>query len=172
MATVPKIIGRGGAGNFRDPTTADQATAGETPTTPDTRTVTSHLSSIRSGRGGAGNINTSTSSSTSPATSSNPSSTSGPNTGNGSQTARPPARQDGLIVEAPKSAPAEVVYGGRGGAGNWKVGREEEEERRKGVEEERRRGVEEEVRRVVEGGLVVPGRVYRGVRRGGGEEDL
>ncbi|ELR06371.1 hypothetical protein GMDG_02088 [Pseudogymnoascus destructans 20631-21] len=51
MATAPKTIGRGGAGNFRSPT--DQRPA-ETPDTPDTRTVNPQLSSIRSGRGGGG----------------------------------------------------------------------------------------------------------------------
>ncbi|KFY88821.1 hypothetical protein V500_06097, partial [Pseudogymnoascus sp. VKM F-4518 (FW-2643)] len=117
MATAPKIIGRGGAGNFRE-TTADRAAA-ETPVTPDTRTVTQ--SSIRSGRGGAGNINTNTNAPPIP------SSTSGPSAGE-----PPAARRDGVIVEAPKSAAAPVVYGGRGGVGNWKVGREEEEERRRG----------------------------------------
>ena len=152
MATAPKIIGRGGAGNFRD-TTADGAAA-ETPATPDTRTVTK--SSIRSGRGGAGNINTNAPpipSSTSPSVERR--------------------KSEAVIAEAPKSAAAPVVYGGRGGVGNWKVGREEEEERRRGVEEERRREVEERVRREVEGvgGLRVPGRVYRGPSKGGEEEE-
>lgn len=160
MASVPKTIGRGGAGNFRSD--SDRAAA-ETPATPDTRTVTQ--SSIRSGRGGAGNINTPSTTSTS---------TSGPSPGE-SPAARPAARRDGVIVEAPKSAAAPVVYGGRGGVGNWKVGREEEEERRRGEEEGRRREVEEAVRREVEGvgGLKVPGRVYRGVGRGEeGVEDV
>ncbi|OBT42184.1 hypothetical protein VE00_06845 [Pseudogymnoascus sp. WSF 3629] len=153
MATAPKTIGRGGAGNFRSPTAADQQAAGETPDTPDTRTVNPQVSSIRSGRGGAGNINTS---STSPST--------GPSAG---KTADPAV----IVSEAPKSAAKEVVYGGRGGAGNWKVGREEEEERKRKEEEERRRVVEEMVRREVEGGLVMPGRVYRGVGRGEEEEE-
>lgn len=158
MATAPKIIGRGGAGNYRDPSTTTTAAAergaGETPATPDTRTVNPNPPSIRSGRGGAGNINTS-----------------GPSAGE-SQTARPTARQDGVIAEAPKSAAKEVVYGGRGGAGNWKVGREEEEARVRGEEEERRRVLEERVRREVEGGLVAPGRVYRGPSKGeGGREE-
>ncbi|OBU01198.1 hypothetical protein VE01_00922 [Pseudogymnoascus verrucosus] len=156
MATAPKTIGRGGAGNFRSPT--DQRPA-ETPDTPDTRTVNPQLSSLRSGRGGAGNTNPSSSSSSTPST--------GPSAGKS-----PAARLDAVIVgEAPKSAAKEVVYGGRGGAGNWKVGREEEEERRRVEEEGRKREVEEMVRREVEGGLVMPGRVYRGVGRGEEEEE-
>ncbi|KFY45127.1 hypothetical protein V494_01130, partial [Pseudogymnoascus sp. VKM F-4513 (FW-928)] len=41
MSTAPKTIGRGGAGNFR----SSEKTANEAPDTPDTRVVTSHLSS-------------------------------------------------------------------------------------------------------------------------------
>ncbi|KFY61289.1 hypothetical protein V496_05078, partial [Pseudogymnoascus sp. VKM F-4515 (FW-2607)] len=128
MATAPKIIGRGGAGNFRDPTTTTSITgdrsAASTPTTPDTRTVNPNPPSIRSGRGGAGNINP-------------PASTSTPSTA-----ASQAARREGVIIEAPESAGTEVIYGGRGGAGNWKVGREGEEERRRVEEEARRREVE------------------------------
>ncbi|OBT70662.1 hypothetical protein VF21_10346, partial [Pseudogymnoascus sp. 05NY08] len=107
MATAPKTIGRGGAGNFRAPTTDAEQRAKETPDTPDTRTVNPQVSSVRSGRGGAGNINPSSST---PSSSSTSTSTSGPS-----------ARPDAVILsEAPKSAAKEVVYGGRGGAGNWK----------------------------------------------------
>ncbi|OAF58131.1 hypothetical protein VC83_05371 [Pseudogymnoascus destructans] len=151
MATAPKTIGRGGAGNFRSPT--DQRPA-ETPDTPDTRTVNPQLSSIRSGRGGAGNIN--------------PSSSTPSISGPGAVKSADPAA---MVGEAPKSAAKEVVYGGRGGAGNWKVGREGEEERQRVEEEGRKRELEEAVRWEVEGGLVMPGRVYRGVGKRDGEEE-
>lgn len=157
-STAPKIIGRGGAGNFRD----SDIPAAETPATPDTRVVNTHASSVRSGRGGAGNINTSTPS------------TSTPNAGGaaaGVGAAVP--RASGVVIEAPEAPKATAVgYGGRGGMGNWKVGAEEEEKRKREEEEERKRIVEEEVRRVVDGagGLEAPGRAYRGSGREVGEE--